>query len=119
MIDRRTLLATAGAAALPLPVRAFEGPPMLPEWHPHEACVMAWCSAYDLYDDDEVDAIRREQTAIAKAIARFEPVVMLVNPKDAASARHLSKHYVELVEMPVYDTWTRDTLPTITHTDLT
>ena len=85
---------------------------MLPEWEPHAECVMAWCSAFGLYSKAEVRQIRREQTAIAQAIAQFEPVTMLANPGDEASAQKALGPGVRIETMEHYDTWTRDTLPT-------
>ena len=84
---------------------------MLAEWEPHAGCVMAWCSAYNVYSKDEVAAIRVEQARIAQAIAQFEPVTVLANPGDsAAAARQLGWDvHVEVLEH--VDTWTRDTLP--------
>lgn len=111
MINRRTLMAGLGATALPLPALAVQESWMLPEWAPHAACVMAWCSAHDTYTPEEVARIRREQAEIAKAIARFEPVKMLVNPGDSEGTRQLAGHDVELIEMVHDDMWARDTLP--------
>ena len=86
---------------------------MLPEWERHAECVMAWCAAHDHYSHREIGKIRDEQALIAKAISAFEPVTMLVNPGDrkAAAARCGPSVRTEILEH--YDTWTRDTLPTI------
>lgn len=50
--------------------------------------------------------------AVAHAIARFEPVTMVVDPeaRDAAG-RHLSAE-IEIVERPIDDFWMRDSGPT-------
>lgn len=51
-------------------------------------------------------------SAVAHAVAEFEPVTMLVDPtaRDAA-ARHLGDH-IEVLEAPVGEFWMRDTGPT-------
>lgn len=85
---------------------------MPPEWAPHEYCVMAWTAAFDVFSRSEIKAIRQEQAAIAKAIARFEPVVMLVNPGDEAEAAGKCGPDVEVAVLDHYDLWARDTLPT-------
>jgi agmatine deiminase len=51
---------------------------------------------------------------VARAIAAFEPMVMLTNAEDLDEARELCGPQVDVVEMQHYDIWTRDTLPTIT-----
>jgi agmatine deiminase len=110
-ITRRTFLGAAGAATLAGPAGATQQQWMLPEWTPHAACVMAWCSAFDHYSFDEVTAIRIEQAAIARAIATFEPVTMLVNPGDSVDAARQLGWDVEVLVMEHYDIWARDTLP--------
>lgn len=110
-MNRRTFLGAAVATALPVGAGASQQQWMLPEWEPHAACVMAWCSAFDHYSFDEVTAIRIEQAAIARAIATFEPVTMLVNPGDSVDAARQLGWDIEVLVMEHYDTWTRDTLP--------
>lgn len=118
MIDRRTFMAgTAASAAVGGPAKAITGASMLPEWHPHAACVMAWCAADALYGDAAADRIRAEQAKIARAIASFEPVLMLINPDQREDAARQCGHGVSLMELEHYDTWTRDTLPTIHRAD--
>ncbi len=113
MIDRRTFLSVSGAAAaMSGPALASTCGQMPAEWEPHAGCVMTWCSAVDTYGEDTIAAIRVEQTAIARAIATFEPVTMLVNPGEIGdTARQLGSDIgVEILEHN--DMWARDTLPT-------
>ncbi|MEX3009625.1 agmatine/peptidylarginine deiminase [Hoeflea sp. TYP-13] len=83
-----------------------------PEWDAHECCVMAFCAADDLYSGAQIDGIQYEQVCLARAIARFEPVVMLSHPYDLNYLRKACGPNVTVVEMDHYDIWTRDTLPT-------
>lgn len=51
-------------------------------------------------------------SAVAHAVAEFEPVTMLVDPSArAAAARHLGGH-IEVIEGPVGEFWMRDSGPT-------
>lgn len=109
---RRDFLAGAAATAAG-PAFAAKARWMLAEWEPHAECVMAWCAAHGLYSKAEIRAIRAEQAGIARAIAAFEPVTMLVNAGDEANAAKLCGRSVRIEVLEHYDTWTRDTLPTI------
>ncbi|MCP4315482.1 MAG: agmatine deiminase family protein [Hyphomicrobiales bacterium] len=82
------------------------------EWEPHECCIMAFCAADDLYSGAQIDGIQYEQVCLARAIAQFEPVVMLADPHDVNYLRKACGPNVSVVEMDHYDIWTRDTLPT-------
>ena len=85
---------------------------LVPEWHPHAACLMSWCAAWDFYSKSEMQAIHVDQVRIAQAIAQFEPVIMFVHPDDATDASAKLGPAIQIIEALVYDTWTRDTLPT-------
>ena len=58
-----------------------------------------------------MDVALREYAGVADAIAAFEPVLMVVNPGDAAAARRMLSGDVELVELPIDDSWMRDNGP--------
>lgn len=51
-------------------------------------------------------------TAVAHAVAEFEPVTMLVDPRELARARRMLGAGVEIVEAPVDEFWMRDSGPT-------
>jgi len=94
------------------PARAASGcMPMLPEWAPHAACVMTWCSARDLYSREQLAWIHTDQVRIARAIAAFEPVIMLVSPSESAEAAQRLGATAQLVEIACNDIWARDTMP--------
>lgn len=115
MINRRMVLAAIGTSAvLPRQARTADAPIPLPaEWERHAGCVMAWCAATEVYTPDDLFAIHAEQVAIARAIAGFEPVTMLVNPMDRiAAARQLGPD-IAISVMDHNDMWTRDTLPIV------
>jgi agmatine deiminase len=56
--------------------------------------------------------------AVAHAIAAFEPVLMLARPGEGAVARSYLGRDIEVVELPIDDSWLRDSGPLfVTHPD--
>ncbi|WP_433357314.1 agmatine deiminase family protein [Microtetraspora malaysiensis] len=82
---------------------------MPPEWHPHSRTWMSWPVGYAL---DRAEASYRAWSAVANAIVRHEPVTMLVDPSERASAAAWLDPRVEVVEQPLDDCWMRDNGPT-------
>jgi len=80
------------------------------EWETHERCLMAWPTRADLWDAYFEEA-KREFAATANAIVRFEPLTLIVNPGQADDARRLVSAAVEIVEIPIDDSWVRDSGP--------
>lgn len=62
-----------------------------------------------------VTEARTAWTAVAHAVAEFEPVTMIVDPSDAAAARTCLSSAIEIVEAPLDDAWMRDIGPTFVH----
>ncbi|MDJ1134484.1 agmatine deiminase family protein [Streptomyces iconiensis] len=60
---------------------------------------------------ETADEARRAWSGVALAIARFEPVTMLVDPADLGIARKWLTDDIDLVEVPLDDAWLRDTGP--------
>lgn len=64
----------------------------------------------------ETDAEREDGyatwTAVANAVAEFEPVSMLVDPSETTRARRMLAGSIELIEAPVDEFWMRDSGPT-------
>jgi len=77
------------------------------EWQPHERCWMAWpCrSGFDS------PATRENYAQVARAIAHFEPVTMVVRPQDRAAAQLALGAQVDCLELPIDDGWFRDNGP--------
>lgn len=82
------------------------------EWYPHERCWMAWPCHLSTWSKVGLDRARIAYARVAKAIAQFEPVSMLVNPGDEESAKNLCGAGIEIFTLPINDSWTRDTGPT-------
>ncbi|MEO0971853.1 MAG: agmatine deiminase family protein [Pseudomonadota bacterium] len=85
------------------------------EWEPHERCWMAWPSREGMWEDPE--ATRRAYARVAHAIAPYEPVTMLAPPHFAATARHHLGSDVDVLEVPIDDSWCRDSGPTFVRRD--
>jgi agmatine deiminase len=78
------------------------------EWEPHERTLMGWPCRTSLWGDT-IALARQEYVTVANAIADFEPVTMIANPgSDAAQARTGCADGVEIVELPLDDSWLRD-----------
>src|SRR6476661_1707884 len=90
---------------------AQQGLRMPPEWAPHERTLMAWPCRRELWDG-ELAAARAESAGVANAVAAFEPVTMVAgSDADAAEARAACSAAVEVVRLPIDDSWLRDSGP--------
>jgi agmatine deiminase len=76
----------------------------------HERTVMCWPARRELYDDLMPDA-ERAHAEVAATIARFEPVTMIAAPGAGESASEKCGPGVDVVELPLDDSWFRDTGP--------
>lgn len=93
------------------PLPALDGFAMPAEWAPHERCWMAWPVRAELWGELQPLACQA-YAAVARAIAAYEPVSMIVPPGIEAEARLMLGKQVELVPLPIDDSWTRDSGPT-------
>ena len=79
------------------------------EWETHERCWMMWPSRENFWDD--IASTRACYASVARAIAEFEPVVMVVPIEQRDEAARLLGGRVELMEAPIDDSWARDAGP--------
>jgi agmatine deiminase len=87
---------------------------MPPETAPQERMLMAWPCRTELWGS-ELEAGWRDYAEVANAIAAFEPVTMVVADAAAAvEARARLTGAVELLEIPLDDSWMRDNGPIFT-----
>jgi len=89
---------------------AAAGFSMPPEWAPHAGSLMAWPSRLELWGDRFAEA-KRDYAAVARAVAAFEPVLMVCNPGLASEVRDLCGTGIEPIELPLNDSWARDCGP--------
>jgi agmatine deiminase len=81
------------------------------EWEPHERTLMGWPCRRELWGETLEQACA-DYAAVANAICAFEPVTMIANAgEQAAQARSACSAAVEVVELPLDDSWLRDCGP--------
>ena len=80
------------------------------EFEPHAGCLMAWPCRADLWGD-RLDDAKRDYATVAKAIAAFEPVIMVCNEGGTDDVRDWVGQDVIPVEIPIDDSWSRDSGP--------
>jgi agmatine deiminase len=86
------------------------------EWTPHRTCWMAWPS--DHWQWRDLAEVEQAYANVANAIAEFEPVMMVADPSRSPAARQLCGSNVEVIEMPLDDSWMRDSGPSfVRHAD--
>jgi len=73
---------------------------------------MAWPKRVELWRE-YLEAAREDYVRVAQAIAEFEPVTLLADPEHAADARMRCGPSVNVVSMPIDDSWLRDSGPTV------
>ncbi len=84
----------------------------------HERTWMAFIASYEIWEERQVPEVRRNLATIARTIAKYEPVTMLVSKEDHDIAvellGELEKHNypIELITFKMNDLWMRDTGPT-------
>ncbi len=83
----------------------------------HKRTWMSFIASYDIWEERQVPEVQRNLATIAKTIAKYEPVSMLVRTQDYDIAVELvggksdHKYPVELIEFNMNDLWMRDTGP--------
>ncbi|HEY2634453.1 MAG TPA: agmatine deiminase family protein [Steroidobacteraceae bacterium] len=82
------------------------------EWAPHAGCWMAWPKRAELWRE-YLEAAREDYVRVAQTIAGFEPVTLLADPEHAADVRRRCGPSVNVVSMPIDDSWLRDSGPTV------
>ncbi|MCX5129798.1 agmatine deiminase family protein [Streptomyces sp. NBC_00347] len=127
--SRRKLL-QSGAAALPLAAFGSALPSvaraataagsatalrMPAEEDRHVRTFMAWPALSSVWGNS-LGAVRRDIAKVAYAISRYEPVVLLARPSQAADARYLcgsgAYYGIDVIEIANDDLWIRDFGPT-------
>ncbi|MFE4257312.1 agmatine/peptidylarginine deiminase [Streptomyces sp. NPDC056883] len=85
------------------------------ETDPHVRTFMAWPALSSVWST-QLSGVRNDIARIAHAISRYEPVVVLARPSQAADARYIcgpgAYHAIEVAEISNDDLWIRDFGPT-------
>jgi agmatine deiminase len=120
MDTRRALLKKSGAyVGATLMARASPGlsqtlaPWRMPdESAPHLRTWMAFGASADIWGDELLPDVQGNLAELARTIAKYEPVSMLVRPTERTTAQRLLRGAnVTLVEADLDDLWIRDTGP--------
>lgn len=83
------------------------------ESEPHARTWMSFGAGADIWGDELLPDVQRNLAELARTIAKYEPVSMLVRPRERALAQGLVQGAnVTLVEAALDDLWMRDTGPT-------
>lgn len=98
-------------AALLASTPAADGFRMPAEWEPHAGCWMIWPERPDNWRLGAKPA-QAAFTAVAEAIADFEPVTMIASARQFEAARARLSPRIRVVETTTDDAWCRDTGPT-------
>ncbi|MCY1676568.1 agmatine deiminase family protein [Pseudarthrobacter sp. SL88] len=111
-----------GASAAPVQAtpasRAAASGVMPPEWGAHQQTWMAFPPPNDTFGpagSPTLDRARAAWTNVARTIARYEPVTVVADPRDATAAREWLGGDVAVVEIPLDDAWIRDSGPSFVH----
>jgi agmatine deiminase len=71
---------------------------------------MCWPTRVALYGD-RISEAKRAHASVARTISGFEPVTMIANAVDVSDAARQCGDAVEVVALPIDDSWFRDTGP--------
>lgn len=84
---------------------------LIPEWHEHESCLIAWPCNNDLYGDIISEA-RREVANIIIEIAKTEKVIVLCNEEDITEVKkNIQAKNIIILSCKLDDSWVRDIAP--------
>ncbi|WP_052284378.1 agmatine deiminase family protein [Kluyvera genomosp. 1] len=81
------------------------------EGAPHSATWMAFGASADIWEPHLLPIVQGNLALIAKSIAAFEPLNMLVREEDYDLAARLCGQTINLLVQPIDDLWIRDTGP--------
>jgi agmatine deiminase len=88
------------------------GMAMPAEWAEHELTLMAWPARLELWGDGLAEA-KAEYAAVARAVAAFEPVLVVSPPGAGQEVRDACGAGVQVIELPIDDSWIRDSGPIV------
>ena len=80
------------------------------EYEPHSVCIMTWLVRGELWND-RIDGAKVDYAAVAAAIVRFEPVLMVCPPGQEEEGERACNGTARTVPSPINDSWTRDHSP--------
>jgi len=85
---------------------------MPPEWGRHQATLMAWPTrTREAFWGPVFDRAKQDYAAVARAVAAFEPVIMVCNPGERREVLNRCGAGLEVMEIEIDDSWLRDSGP--------
>jgi agmatine deiminase len=82
------------------------------EFEPHERCLICWPTRSRAYWGEHYLLAQATYAAVARAIAAFEPVLVIAAPGEGGDARaYCGAENIEVIELPLDDSWVRDSGP--------
>ena len=82
------------------------------EWAPHQATLMEWPTITRTeFWGQLFERAKADWATVANAVAAFEPVVMITDPEQASEARAMCGEGIEILPIPIDDSWMRDNGP--------
>ncbi|MEM4262369.1 MAG: agmatine deiminase family protein, partial [Thermoplasmata archaeon] len=80
------------------------------EWESHSGCLISWPCKEDTWCGYYENA-KRAYLEVVRAINQFEPVIVLADPAIAKEASNVVGKDVQVIEVPLDDSWIRDNGP--------
>jgi len=87
-----------------------DGLAMPAEWTPHAGCYISWPCKEETWHGYFKEA-KKSYAEVINAVNQFEPVTVLADPSVAAEARKKLGKKVEMLEVRLDDSWSRDNGP--------
>lgn len=81
------------------------------EFAPHERTLICWPVRESIYPGPLIEEARDAHAALARAIVEYEPVTMIAAPGQGADAAERCGGAIDVVELPISDSWFRDSGP--------
>lgn len=87
-----------------------DGLAMPAEWTPHAGCYISWPCKEEIWYG-HFQEVKESYAEVINAINRFEPVTVLADPSVHAEARKKLGNEIEILEVRLDDSWSRDNGP--------
>ena len=87
-----------------------DGLAMPAEWTPHEGCYITWPCKEETWHG-YIQEAKKAYIEVINAVNRFEPVTVLADPSVSAEARKRLGKKIEILEVRLDDSWSRDNGP--------
>jgi agmatine deiminase len=81
------------------------------EFEPHQRTVICWPARREIYPGLLFAEAEEAHAALARTVAEFEPVTVVADVGDGERAEQMCGGAVDVVEIPIDDSWFRDTGP--------